>query len=353
MRVVLGVGVLLLLSAFLAYVIAPIAAALQRRIRVGRRRRPISRGGAILVLYLILLVPGTLAWSVWRDRVVSWVHVTAPTAVNNLFSRRGSEPLHRFAGRLPVSPETSAAIARRGSQAIGYIERETRGTLDDLIAAAAYARWLVVAPLLAFFLLTGAPGFQRSAMRVLPHGHLQWRAEEYLRDVNSALAGYVRAQSAAGVIVGIVCVLGFSLLGLPSAISMGVAAGILELVPAIGPLVTLLVASALAGDRWIAIVVFLGVLRVAQDYLIYPRLIRQGMHLSTAAVIVTIWAGAALAGAAGVILAIPVAGLLSVSFRHWREFRDIERLVSATHATASPAAPYHGDGKSTKLTNIS
>jgi predicted PurR-regulated permease PerM len=51
------------------------------------------------------------------------------------------------------------------------------------------------------------------------------------------------------------------------------------------------------------------------------------MHLSTPAVIVTIWIGAALAGAAGVILALPVAGFVSVSLRHWREYREIERLV--------------------------
>jgi predicted PurR-regulated permease PerM len=51
------------------------------------------------------------------------------------------------------------------------------------------------------------------------------------------------------------------------------------------------------------------------------------MHLSTLAVVLTIWCGAALARAPGVILAIPVAGFLSVSVRHFREYRDIERLV--------------------------
>ena len=201
-----------------------------------------------------------------------------------------------------------------------------------MIAAAPYAAWLAVAPILAFLLLTGAPGFQRSTLRVLPRGHLQWRAEEYLRDVNSALAGYVRAQAAAGVIVGTACVCGFVLLGVPSAVSMGVTAGILELIPAIGPLTALLIAGAQAGDRVLAVVAFLGVLRVVQDYVIYPRLIRHGMHLSTPAVILTIWIGAALAGAAGVILAIPVAGFLSVSLRHWREYREIERLVQAATA---------------------
>jgi len=176
-------------------------------------------------------------------------------------------------------------------------------------------------------LLTGAPGFQRSTLRVLPRGHLQWRAEEYLRDVNSALAGYVRAQAAAAVIVGAVCVGGFLLLGLPSAVSLGVAAGVLELVPAIGPLIATLVAVMQAGHRVLAVLLFLGTLRVVQDYVIYPRLIRHGMPMSTLAVILTIWIGAAVAGAAGVILAIPVAGFLTVSFRHWREYRDIERLV--------------------------
>jgi predicted PurR-regulated permease PerM len=44
-------------------------------------------------------------------------------------------------------------------------------------------------------------------------------------------------------------------------------------------------------------------------------------------VILTIWFGGALAGAAGVILAIPAAGFLTVSVRHWREYREVEDLV--------------------------
>jgi predicted PurR-regulated permease PerM len=69
------------------------------------------------------------------------------------------------------------------------------------------------------------------------------------------------------------------------------------------------------------------ILRIVQDYVVYPRLIRQGMHLSTLAVILTVWAGAAIAQAPGVMLAIPVAGFISVSIRHYREYRDIEKLV--------------------------
>jgi predicted PurR-regulated permease PerM len=327
LRAIQGISVLLLLSAFFAYVLAPAVAGLRRRVRIGRRKRPLSRASALLVLYAVLFVPAALAWRLSADRVTEWVRVTAPASVDRLFGRNDFGALDRLIARAPFPPASRPALKQRLEAAIAYLEREVRGTLDDLIAAAPHAVWLTVVPVVAFLLLTLAPGFRRSTLRVLPRGHLQWRADEYLRDVNSALAGYVRAQAAAAVIVGMLCVAGFALLPLPSAVSLGVTAGVLELVPAIGPLTAMLVAATQAGDRVWEVIALLGALRVVQDYVIYPRLIRRGMHMSTPAVILTIWLGAVLAGAAGVIIALPVAGFLSVSVRHWREYREIERLV--------------------------
>ena len=324
-------GVLLLLSVFLAYVLAPALPPIRRRIRIGRRHRPISDAAAIFLIYASLFVPGALLWRTCEPAVKHWIAVTAPATVDRLFAGGTTTPLQAAFAPLPAPLRTT--LTRTAARVASAIEHRTRSTLAELITAARFAAWLAVTPIVAFLLLTGAPAFQRSALRVLPHGHLQWRFEEYLRDVNSALAGYVRAQAAAGLIVGAVCVLGFALIGTPSAISLGVLAGILELVPAIGPLTVLLIATA-QGERIVAIVLFLALLRLVQDYVVYPRLIRQGMHLSTLAVIMTVWTGAVLAGAAGVIIAIPAAGFLSVSMRHWREYREIERLLAATKITS-------------------
>jgi hypothetical protein len=153
---------------------------------------------------------------------------------------------------VPAESSERVAVKNRLDAAVDYLEQEIRSTLQEMIAAAPYALWLAATPVVSFVLLTSAPGFQRSALRVLPRGHLRWRGEEYLRDVNSALAGYVRAQTAAGVLVGLMCVTGFVLLGLPSAVSMGVAAGVLELVPAIGPLTVMVVVATQAGDLGLA-----------------------------------------------------------------------------------------------------
>jgi predicted PurR-regulated permease PerM len=326
LRLFEGAGVLLLLSVFLAYMLAPALPPIRRRIRFGRRRRPISDAAAILLIYLAVLLPGVLLWRTAEGAVRRWIDVTAPAAVERLFAGDSVAPIARVFAPLPDN--LRATLTRAGVAVADAIEHSTRATLAELITAARFAVWLGVTPIVAFLLLTGAPAFQRSALRVLPHGHLQWRFEEYLRDVNSALAGYVRAQVAAGLIVGAICVVGFLLLGTPSAISLGVLAGILELVPAIGPLAVLLIATSQA-ESAIPVVLFLAVLRIVQDYVVYPRLIRHGMHLSTIAVIVTVWTGAVLAGAAGVVIAIPAAGFLSVSMRHWREYRDIERLLAA------------------------
>jgi predicted PurR-regulated permease PerM len=327
LRVIEGCSALLLLSVYFAYVLAPAVAAVRRRVRVGPRRRPVSDATAILLLYVVVLVPVAFTWRSAEAGVKHWIGVTAPRTVDRLFAGGNIAPLERAMARAPLPPSTRRTLARVSARVAESLDRDARTTLDDCLAAAPYARWLAVAPIIAFVLLAGAPVFQRSALRVLPHGHLQWRGEEYLRDVNSALAGYVRAQSAAALIVGITCVCGFLLLGVPSAVSLGVTGGVLELVPAIGPLTMLLVASSEAGNRILAVILFLFAVRLVQDYVVYPRLIRRGMHLSTPAVILTIWCGAAIARAPGVILAIPVAGLLSVSLRHIREYRQIEQLV--------------------------
>jgi len=61
-------------------------------------------------------------------------------------------------------------------------------------------------------------------------------------------------------------------------------------------------------------------------------------------VVLSLWTGAALGGAGGVVLALPVAGFLSVSLRHWREYRAIERLVrTSAHQVVGeqPDRPKH------------
>ena len=141
--------------------------------------------------------------------------------------------------------------------------------------------------------------------------------------------------------IGTVCTLGFSLIRLPYALLLGVVAGLLEFIPLVGPLVVAvlatLIASFYSAKQAIAVVAFLGILRIVHDYVIYPRLIGQGIHLHPLVVILAILSGAELGGVAGIFLAIPVVAVVSVSYRHGLQHRGTASLVADLLKPAEPA----------------
>ncbi|MBD0326334.1 MAG: AI-2E family transporter, partial [Pyrinomonadaceae bacterium] len=103
-------------------------------------------------------------------------------------------------------------------------------------------------------------------------------------------------------------------------------------IPLVGPLVVAALAAGITSfyslKQAIAVVLFLGILRIIHDYAVYPRIIGQGVHLHPLAVILAILSGAEIAGVAGIFLAIPVIAIATVSYRHWLEHRGSEGLVA-------------------------
>src|SRR5215213_3058142 len=88
-----GAGVLLLLSVFFAYVLAPALPPIRRRVRIGRRQRPISDAAAIVLLYVAIFVPGFALWKMGEPAVKHWIAVTAPATVDRLFAGGTMSPL--------------------------------------------------------------------------------------------------------------------------------------------------------------------------------------------------------------------------------------------------------------------
>src|ERR671931_176839 len=96
-----GVWVLVLLSAFFAYLLAPAVAAVRREVRTAHRNRPVSQAAALVLIYATLFVPAALLWHVYHDDVTFWVHVTAPQAVDRLFGGGSIETVDRLLARVP------------------------------------------------------------------------------------------------------------------------------------------------------------------------------------------------------------------------------------------------------------
>ncbi|HTF38116.1 MAG TPA: AI-2E family transporter, partial [Blastocatellia bacterium] len=68
------------------------------------------------------------------------------------------------------------------------------------------------------------------------------------------------------------------------------------------------------------------ILRMLQDYFIYPRIVGRGIKMHPLVVIVAILAGAEIGGLIGIFLSIPVVGLVIVFYNHYLAFRGIQNL---------------------------
>jgi predicted PurR-regulated permease PerM len=326
----IGVLVILFLSFVFTYLIAP-AVEQVRRATLGSLGRPLSRSIAVLAIYGVIGLVVLPLWIIAGDRV-------GPAAERV----SGLVPQHtaRFIEQLRASerwPDTFALPGTLRATALDATRRISRSLQSDvrevgteLAGIRRFMPWLSVVPVISFLLLTRWSRFRRSTTRVLPSPHLQWRGDEFLRHVNSLLAAYTRAQVLSGFIVGFICWAGFAMLRLPYPGTLGFVAGVLEIVPLAGPVIVAVVATAMAPASVLPVLAFLAGLRVVQDYLIYPHLISQAMHLHPVAVVLALWTGAAVGGVVGICLAIPVVGVLQVAWRHWREYRAIEDLVEET-----------------------
>jgi predicted PurR-regulated permease PerM len=339
-----GVILLLVLSIFFAYLVSPLVEFLRRPIRFLGRKFVMPRAVAIALSYLIIVAVVVIGIYFLAPRLGSqfpefseqariyWVALGAKTQGLVEYFRA-----HRMPGPL------LDAINRAVPSVIENVSQTVSWALTSMVGWVAYIPWLVLIPILSFFFLKDADTFRRSALQMLPRGRWRWRGDEFFQDVNSTLAAYIRAQLTACLFVGVICALGFTLLGLPSPLVLGLIAGIFEFVPLVGPLLVAFLAAFAAMLHTglfsaFMVLLFLAVLRIAQDYFVYPRLIGQGIHLHPLAVIIAILSGAELAGVAGIFLAIPVVAILTVSYRHWLEHRGSEGLADLLEPTVAAAS---------------
>src|SRR4029077_16881290 len=147
-----------------------------------------------------------------------------------------------------------------------------RGSLLALIGVLSDVPWLVLVPVLAFLLLKDAAAIRRTLLLALPH-RIQLRGHRLFEEMNATLAAYVRAQLLACVVVGMLCGVGFAVLGIPYPVLLGVLAAILEFIPLVGPLLLAALAAFIGALHSPVLALwafaFLGILRVVEDYVIY------------------------------------------------------------------------------------
>jgi len=316
----------LILAMFFAYVIAPLVQFAQSPVSVRGRTRRLPRGAAIAAVYILLAAGvgagGAILWPS-AARQIDDAIASGPkyTASFHAWERGWTRYYERLRIPLELRHSIDESVLGAGDTAVAY----ARGSLFALVGALADVPWLVLVPVFSFLLLKDAARIRRAILTALPH-EVQLRGHRLFDALNRTLAAYVRAQLVACVVVGCLCGIGFVVLGMPYAVLLGVVAALAEFIPLVGPLAVAAVAVVIAAlhDPLLAVwtALFLAVLRVVEDYVIYPRLIGRTIHLHPLVVILAVLAGVELGGIAGIFVAVPVVALAAVVGRHWLDWRE-------------------------------
>jgi predicted PurR-regulated permease PerM len=338
-----GVILLLLLSLLFAYLIAPLVEFLCRPITWGRHPWAMPRPLAIGMVYLTVFVTVGIASYVLLPLLGAQVAEFGRQLPSYMaYARDQLQAWQHFVNTDRLPRGVREAIDRTFARTVDAAGDSLSHGFGGLLPLLGYLPWFILIPVVAFFLLKDGAAFRSTILLTLPRGRLRGRGAEVFEEINDALAAYMRAALLGCLLVGVLCTIGFVLIGVPYALLFGVVAGLLEFIPLAGPLVVALGATLVVSfhsiNQAMSVVAFLGALRLAQDYVVFPRLVRRGIHMHPLGVILAILSGAELAGMAGIFLAIPAVAVLSVMHRHLLDYRGSGGLVSEL-LTPTPSGP--------------
>lgn len=142
------------------------------------------------------------------------------------------------------------------------------------------------------------------------------KVEKIIEKIEIQLGGWVRGQTLLCLIVGLMTYIGLWFLGVEFALPLALLAGILEIVPNIGPTLAAVPAVLLglltSPVSALAVAALYFLVQQVENYLIVPGIMRRAVHLSPLIVILSLMIAAKIGGLIGVILAVPTVLILRV-----------------------------------------
>lgn len=300
---------IVLFGIVVAFLLAPL---------VDRLERPL-RGRALAVLVTVLLMLGA---------IVGIATFAAAPIVREL--RDLVQIIPQYAEELRSDRPLSVAgveIPGEVRQQVGRFLSEHGGDLAEQSARIAMRVVSAVIDVLlvlvlAIYLLSGTGRIRQWVIAWVPK---RWHdlAEDIEDDLGHVVGQYVRAQLLLAVIIGLVSVVAYSFLGVRHALFLGLLAGMLELVPIVGPIFAGTVAASIAIFQpwplvlWVIVAAIL--IQQLENNLLVPRISGAAVGISPVAALLAVLFGIEAAGLMGGIFAVPIVGVLARFASRMRE----------------------------------
>jgi predicted PurR-regulated permease PerM len=195
--------------------------------------------------------------------------------------------------------------------------------------------YVVIIPILAFFFLKDARSIRQHFLDTIEDGGRRELINDILADVHLLLAHYMRALLILSAATFTCYSIAFLIMGIPFLVLLAALAALLEFIPMIGPLAaatTVTIVAGLNGVNVLPVLIFMGIYRLFQDYVLSPHIMGAGVELHPLLVLFGVFAGAEIAGIPGAFLSVPILALLRIVYLRFRKARaNVPGLAPAAH----------------------
>lgn len=324
-RSVLG---LYFIGLILAYLLGPIVDAIEAgmlwladKAKLGFLRR-IARSTSIMLTYLLLisLIVGFIALVVpmiVRESQQLW---EARNRIWEQISVWGEGVLEQYE-LLPerVRQQVDDTLRDLSASVTRILQQAVEGTVVAIQYTFSVVLGITIVPFWAYFLLRDYDQIRSSIYDSLPRA-VQEDVGSIVRLLDRTIGSYLRGELVLMIVVGVLQTVGMTIVGVPYALVLGVIAGLLEVVPNIGPTLAavpaILVALSGGPVRALLALAVARVVQMIENSLIVPRVLGQTMGLHPVVLMVMLVVGAEIAGLPGLILAPILTAVLRDVYRY-------------------------------------
>jgi predicted PurR-regulated permease PerM/phosphoglycolate phosphatase-like HAD superfamily hydrolase len=296
------------IAVILAYVLKPLVDRLERRAKMPRLLAVLLVFAALLVL--VSLIPVTVV-PFLVDQVAR-INLDLQQLRDDLITFL-SQPVVIF--NFTFDLQSLVGDVRGALQSL--LQPFATQTFTLLFGVASSLLWILSILVISFYLVKDAEQFRQFLDRIAPPGYTE-ELRHLREEINQVWKAFFRGQVVLGLVIGLIVWITMTIVGLPNAGLMGLLAGLLEVIPTFGPVLSTIPALLLAFFRgssylplsnfWFAVLV-LGIYILIQQtenaYLV-PRIMGRRLQLHPVVVFIGVLAGGLLAGVLGVLLAAPI-----------------------------------------------
>lgn len=240
------------------------------------------------------------------------------------------ETLNDLKDKLEISVDTSHLSAFFDDFDWQLIAGRLFEVLEGGISASLGILNLLMVPVLVFYFLDEMPAVNAYLLSLFPNDRRE-SVEGFIEGSLQHFRVFFKGQVLIGVILALLYVIGLTIIQVPTSVSLGIFAGLLNIVPYLGLVLGLLL-SALVGInaglpliQMLLIPVVFAVVQFLEGFIITPKIMGSSIGISPLLVILSILVFGNLFGVFGVLLAIPVAAVLMTV---------IDRLNESSQETA-------------------